>query len=297
MNIKYVTTLAIAALLAAPAAHAAQQIDQALNTGASPAVEVSNVAGKVNVTGWDRQEVKVTGTLENDEDEFEMSGDDKHVVIKVRPESGRQQNGKGARLEISVPKAASLDIQTVSADMNVKDVRGTQRLESVSGNVETMVFDEQLDLRSISGDAIINGSVGRGAVFAESTSGDVTARGLAGEFEAESVSGDLNIELRTAPRTRLNTISGDIDAVLLLVGDARLDVESISGDVDLRFTEPVNAAFDVESHSGKIDNCFGPKPERKSKYAPGTELRFTEGTGTGRVRIDTLSGEIGFCTR
>ena len=184
-------------------------------------------------------------------------------------------------LVITIPAQAG----SINKSISIGDGEEADGQSSVNGSI------------SIGAGAIINGSVGRGAVFAESTSGDVTARGLAGEFEAESVSGDLNIELRTAPRTRLNTISGDIDAVLLLVGDARLDVESISGDVDLRFTEPVNAAFDVESHSGKIDNCFGPKPERKSKYAPGTELRFTEGTGTSRVRIDTLSGEIEFCTR
>jgi DUF4097 and DUF4098 domain-containing protein YvlB len=292
----FVTT-ALAVLLLAPAAHAAQDIDQSLQTGPRPDVEISNVAGSVKVTAWDQQVVKVTGRIDNDKDRFEMEGDASRVVIKVRRESGHYKDDDGTRLDILVPAGASLEVNTVSADVSIDGVKGTQRLESVSGNIVSTVFDEQLDLRTISGDATITGSGGKARVFAESTSGDLRARGLASEAEANSVSGDLVLELGTVPHARFKSVSGDIDATLGLAPEGRLDVQSISGDVEMTFKEPVNAEFDVESHSGDIDNCFGPKSERKSKYAPGTELRFTEGDGSGRVRIDTLSGDIDFCKR
>jgi len=288
---------ALAAVLLAPAAQAAQDIDQSLQTGPRPAVEVSNVAGSVTITAWDQQVVQVTGRIEDDKDLFEMEGDAERVVIKVRRDSGRHKGDEGAKLEIRVPSGASLDVNTVSADVSVTGVKGAQRLESVSGSLEASVFDEQLDLRSISGDATITGSGGKGRVFVESTSGDVRARGLASEIEANTVSGDLVLELSTIPHGRFKSVSGDIGATLGLAREGRLDIESISGDVELTFKEPVNAEFDVETHSGDIDNCFGPKSERKSKYAPGNELRFTEGDGSGRVRIDTLSGDIDFCRR
>lgn len=289
--------MALAAALIAPAAWAAQSIDESLPTGPKPSVEVSNVAGKVTVTAWDQQLVKATGTIDNDQDEFEMSGDTQHVVIKVRRESGGDSGDKGARLEIRVPGGASLEVNTVSADIEVRDLKGAQRLESVSGNIDTAVFDEQLDLRTISGDAVIAGSSGKGRVFAESTSGDVKARGLAEEVEAKAVSGDLDLDLDSIPRGRFQTVSGDVTARLTLAPQGRLDVESISGDVDLTFGGPLDADFDVETFSGDVDNCFGPKSERKSRYAPGRELRFTEGRGGGRVRVDTLSGDIDLCKR
>jgi len=291
----HATTLAIALL--APAAWAAQDIDQSLQTGPRPAVEVSNVAGSVTITAWDQQVVQVTGRIDNDQDRLEMEGDAGRVVIKVRRDSGKYKGDDGARLEIRVPSGASLDVSTVSADVSVAGVKGAQRLESVSGSLDASVFDEQLDLRSISGDATITGTGGKGRVFAESTSGDVRARGLAGEIEANTVSGELVLELGTIPHGRFKSVSGDIGATLGLAREGRLDIESISGDVELTFEEPVDAEFDVETHSGHIDNCFGPKSERKSKYAPGEELRFTEGDGRGRVRIDTLSGAIDFCRR
>lgn len=295
MNIRY-AVIATSVLLATPAAQAVQNIDRSLPTGATPSVEISNVQGRVTVTAWDQQVVKVTGTIENDQTEFEFSGDQRHVVIKVRRESNKVHHSKDdAILDIKVPAGASLDINTVSADIDVQGVRGEQRLEAVSGEITTAAYDEQLDVRTISGDAVINGTGGKARVDVQSVSGGVTVRGVDGEVEAQSVSGNVELDLGTATRLSLETVSGNLKASLTLASDARLDAESVSGHVDVRFAKPVNGEFEFETFSGNIENCFGPKAERKSKYAPGTELRFTQGSGGARVSVDTLSGTISIC--
>lgn len=295
MNIRY-AVIATSVLLATPAAQAVQNIDRSLPTGATPSVEISNVQGRVTVTAWDQQVVKVTGTIENDQTEFEFVGDQRHVVIKVRPESGKShRNHDEAILDIKVPAGASLDINTVSADIDVQGVRGEQRLEAVSGGVTTVAYSEQLDVRTISGDAVVKGTGGKARVDVQSVSGGVTVRGVDGEVEAQSVSGNIELDLGTATRLSLETVSGNLKASLTLASDARLDAESVSGHVDVRFAKPVNGEFEFETFSGNIENCFGPKAERKSKYAPGTELRFTQGSGGARVSVDTLSGTISIC--
>lgn len=291
------TTLALAALLLAPVSRAAQDIDQSLPTGAKPSVEVVSPAGLVKVTGWNQNLVKVTGTLADEEDEFEMTGDADHVVIKVRRESGHHGRNERTELNINLPRDASLEVSTVSADIDVRELRGPQRLESVSGGIDTTVFDQQLDLRTISGNAVITGAAGRAPVFVESVSGDLRASGLNAEVEAQSVSGELVLELGRVPRARFQTVSGDVTASLGLGAQGRFDVETISGEVGLTLQQPVDARFDIETHSGDIDNCFGPEVQRKSKYAPGRELRFTEGNGGAHVRIDTLSGDVELCRR
>lgn len=296
MNMKHVA-IAIVAALAIPVAHAAQDIDRSLKTGASPSVEISNIQGKVTVTGWERQEVKVTGVIEHDKDELEFTADDKRVVIKVRPEKDRQMGRREARLEIKVPFASLLNAQTVSADIVVDGIRGTQRLESVSGDITTTVFDEALDLRTISGDAQVRGQGGKAGARLASVSGDLTARGLKGEVEARTVSGEMDVEVDGATRLGMKSVSGDVVARAGVAGAGRVEVETISGRVELSLQKPVDAEFDVGSHSGSIDNCFGPAPRRKSEHGPGLELRFTEGGGAARVRITTLSGNIGLCSR
>ena len=72
---------------------------------------------------------------------------------------------------------------------------------------------------------------------------------------------------------------------------------SVSGVITLKIKPPVNADFDIESFSGDIENCFGQKARDTSKYAPGSELNFTQGSGGARVEIETLSGEISVCDR
>ena len=295
MNIRY-AVIATSVLLATPAAQAVQNIDRSLPTGATPSVEISNVQGRVTVTAWDQQVVKVTGTIENDQTEFEFVGDQRHVVIKVRPESGKSHHEHDeAILDIKVPAGASLDINTVSADIDVQGVRGEQRLEAVSGGVTTVAYSEQLDVRTISGDAVVKGTGGKARIEVQSVSGGVTVRGVDGEVEAQSVSGNIELDLGTATRLSLETVSGNLKASLTLASDARLDAESVNGDIDFRFAKPVNGEFEFETFSGNIENCFGPKAERKSKYAPGTELRFTQGRGGARVSVDTLSGTISIC--
>lgn len=295
MNIRY-AVIATSVLLATPAAQAVQNIDRSLPTGATPSVEISNVQGRVTVTAWDQQVVKVTGTIENDQTEFEFVGDQRHVVIKVRPESGKShRNHDEAILDIKVPAGASLDINTVSADIDVQGVRGEQRLQAISGGVTTVAYSEQLDIRTISGDAVVNGTGGKGRIDVQSVSGGVTVRGVDGEVEAQSVSGNVELDLGTVTRLSLETVSGNLKASLTLASDARLDAESVNGNIDVRFAKPVNGEFEFETFSGNIENCFGPKAERKSKYAPGTELRFTQGSGGARVSVDTLSGTISIC--
>jgi DUF4097 and DUF4098 domain-containing protein YvlB len=296
MKIRY-AVIATSALLATPAAQAVQNIDRSLPTGATPAVEISNVQGRLTVSAWDQQEVKVTGTIENDETKFEFSGDQTHVVIKVRPKSGKSHGHDDAILDIKVPTGASLDVNTVSASIEVQGVRGTQELESVSGDITTAAYDEEVDVATISGDAVVNGTGGTARVEAQSVSGDVEVRGVNGELQAKSVSGDLDLDLGTVVRLELETVSGNVKADLTLADGARLAAESVSGEVEVRFGKPVNGDFDIESFSGDIDSCFGPKAERKSKYAPGSELRFTQGSGGARVSVDTMSGDISLCDK
>jgi len=296
MNMRQ-TAFASALMLAALPAAAVQNIDRSQATGPAPIVEVNNVQGKVTVTAWDRNEVKLTGIIENDKHTLEFAGDAGRVTIAVRPESKRYSFGRDddAILELRVPAGSILRVQTVSADIVAAGVRGEQRLEAVSGDVTTELFDQPLDVRSVSGDVDIRGSGGTGNVYAESTSGNVKARGLGGTLEAKSTSGDVDVELGVTQEVRLETVSGDLGARLTLAEGGRVDAQSVSGDVSLSFGKPVNGEFEIESFSGKVDNCFGPKATRKSQYVPGTELRFTQGSGNARVSLETLSGDVDVC--
>ena len=96
-------------------------------------------------------------------------------------------------------------------------------------------------------------------------------------------------------RAELETVNGNIVFKSALRDDGRLDIETVNGDVHVNFDGDVAARFDVETFNGDIDSCFGPKPERTDRYAPGLELSFVEGSGDGRVSVATLNGNVRIC--
>jgi DUF4097 and DUF4098 domain-containing protein YvlB len=288
---------AVAALCAvASPAGAGTPINQRATADPSGAVEISNVAGTVRVTGWDRNEVEVTGELREGTERLEFAVVDKVTRVKVIL-PGRANNVDDTDLVVRVPAASRLAVTTVSADIEVQDVTGAQRLQTVSADIRTEAAAEDVECKSVSGDVAVNGSGKKALVTITTVSGDAMALKVAGEVNANTVSGNLTLGLGETSRSRLRSTSGDLTMAAVLAADGRLDVESISGDVRLELHGPVNAEFDVTSFNGEIRNCFGPKAVSTSEYAPGKELQFREGQGTGRVRIKTLNGDISVCRK
>jgi hypothetical protein len=78
------TTCAIALLAALPGiAAAGEPINKRTSADPNGTVEVSNVAGSVTVTGWDRNEVAVTGELGDGTETLEFTKADKLTRVKV----------------------------------------------------------------------------------------------------------------------------------------------------------------------------------------------------------------------
>jgi DUF4097 and DUF4098 domain-containing protein YvlB len=291
---KRLSLAAVALLAAAPLAQAGTPIDKRVAADPKGMVEISNTAGTVKVTGWDRAEVEVTGTLGDGSErlDFTTTGTLTRVKVVLPNKSWHVEDSD---LVVKVPAGSSLTVNTVSADIGVQGVNGSQRLQSVSANVATQAGAEDVEVKTVSGDLTVAGTGQKGLLTLTTVSGDATVTRVSGEINGNTVSGDFRLGLGAVDRSRLRTTSGDLSIAAFLPNDGRLDIDSISGDVRIDLAPPVNAEFDVSSFSGDIRNCFGPKPARTDEYAPGKELRFTEGKGSARVRIKTLSGDVSVC--
>ncbi|MGI9237318.1 MAG: DUF4097 family beta strand repeat-containing protein, partial [Woeseiaceae bacterium] len=130
---KFVTAMA-GLLLTLPVF--AEDVDKTLDAAPDGHVDISNISGEVTVRGWSRDQVEVTGSLGRNVEEliFERDGDKITIKVKVPKRMG---HGIESDLHISVPQNSSIDVGAVSADIDVSDVRGEQRLHTVSGDVNT----------------------------------------------------------------------------------------------------------------------------------------------------------------
>jgi DUF4097 and DUF4098 domain-containing protein YvlB len=293
MNRLYLVT---AGLLLATAVQA-EEINETLDASATGDVDIYNTAGSVTVEGWSKNSVEVTGTLGEEVEKFifERKGDT--VVVKVKPKHGRSSGGRSrsSHITVRVPKGSSIDVATVSADIGVEGVEGEQDLESVSGDVVTSVFAAEIDAESVSGDVDATGRGEDSEADLSSVSGDVKARNLSGVLDLESVSGSVEVNGGSFSDADLESVNGRIDFKGGLQQGGDLDIETVNGKIVVDFTGSVSADIDVETFNGRIKNCFGPKPERTSEYAPGWELRFTEGGGEGNVSIASVNGGVTLC--
>lgn len=280
------------------AAHADRDIDRRVPADGVKEVSVSNLAGEVIVTGSDRRDVHVTGRLGEGAEELEIVKDGAILTIEVKlPDTGGRYRNADADLEIAMPAGLRLTVTTTSAEIEVSGVRGAQRLQSVSGDVETESWSEPVRMEAVSGDIRLKGHGEKASARLQAVSGDVTAEDLVGEVVGESVSGDVIIRDGRLDEGRFESTSGDVIVRAALAAGGRFEAETVSGDVEFMMAGEPDADFDISSFSGRIDNCFGPKPERKSRYAPGSELRFTHGGGQGEVRVKTLSGDVEICNK
>lgn len=275
---------------------AAEAVDQRIDAAPDGIVNVENTAGSIEISGWSRNQVEVTGELGDDVERLVFERDRDQVIIRVEAGNGRKRGrGIASDLVIRVPEQSSVHASGVSTDIDVRGVRGELRLSTVSGDIDSESFGAEVEISTVSGDLQVRGDGSTGYARFSTVSGDIDAANLAGELEATTVSGDLEIGGGTFRRFNSQTTSGDVDFRAGLAPDGRVDVETINGDLEFILTGEVSARFDIETFNGDIRNCFGPEPSRTSRYAPGRELKFTEGDGAGRVTVRTLNGDLRLC--
>ena len=258
-------------------------------------VEIVNVAGSIEISGWDQSVVEVSGTIGARIERVDVtSGDNRTTIRVVLPSGNHWDSDDDAHLKIRVPQKSALDVSLVSADLHVSGVSGRAHLQTVSGAIiGEGVGSAQVD--TVSGDVRL-ASHNAHDTQVKTVSGDLTLDGVDGEVRVTTVSGDAALTLGSLSRAQLETISGDMKVSGTLTADGQMNAESVSGDLQVEFAAQPEAEIDVQSFSGEIKNCFGPKPVEE-KYGPGSRLNFRSGKATGRVHLETKSGDVEICDR
>jgi hypothetical protein len=286
---------AVLALACMTSAHA-ESVQRKLEADPKGEVQITNVAGEVHVLGWDRNEVQVQAELGSDVERLDFRRDGRLTIIRVQL-NDEHHHGADTDLQVRVPRESAVNINTVSADQTIEQVRGFQKLQAVSGSIDTQIWSGECEATTVSGEVTVKANDAGAPLRINTISGDVRLMGGTRELDLSTVSGDLEVRVAELGRARIKTTNGTLDLSSKLARDARVEAEGINGEMRMMFEGAVDADFDIETFNGEIDNCFGPKAKSAHQYGPGNELRFREGGGTANVRIKTLNGEVQLCKR
>ncbi|NND44942.1 MAG: DUF4097 family beta strand repeat protein [Xanthomonadales bacterium] len=278
--------LALAAvLISAPVL--AEDLDITRSVKPDATITVINVAGEIEISTWDRDEVQLTGHTGSNA-KLEVTGNEHNLRFEVRQLKSRNRSDE-SELYLVVPVGASLVAESVSADITITGSRGEQvSAESVSGDVEVLAEAGRVELSSVSGDIVFNGSATRSS--GETVSGDIEFHGISGEVSINTVSGDARLEAGRVAVGKFETVSGSLELAMAVEDSGRLTVESMSGDVSLALPSGQAAEFRAQSFSGDIRSRFG-RVER-GDFGPGSHLKHIEGGGGASIRVESFSGDI-----
>ncbi len=286
--------LFVALLAFSASAGAATPINETRALDARGRIDIENIKGRIQVRGWDRPEVKIAGSLGEGVEKLVVEGDAQHLVVKVQyPKRGGWGGGKtgSSDLQLTVPIRAEVDIESVSADVDVSGVASSKlSVDTVSGDVYVAAAPSEVDVESVSGDLRL--TVNSGEVDAQSVSGNIVLRGrMNGNIKTETVSGNIDVVVNGEQVRELaaNTVSGSADVQTALSPKGEINLESVSGDLRLVLPKNVSAQVRGESFSGDL-KAPGAKIQ-KPEHGPGASFNTRYGNGDGEIRIETFSGD------
>ncbi|HEY3644735.1 MAG TPA: DUF4097 family beta strand repeat-containing protein, partial [Gammaproteobacteria bacterium] len=176
-----------------------RSVNETRQVKADADIRIDDLAGTVKVQAWDKNEVRISGTLGPQVQKLQIEGGETALDIKVvLPHHSNSDDDCDvcAELMIQVPRGARIEVSTVSADVEASGLTGQVQLGTVSGGATVSSTAARIDLRTVSGDVTVVGSAKGASISTNSVSGTVRISDVDGHVDAENVSGDTKVVSR-----------------------------------------------------------------------------------------------------
>ena len=178
-----VLLLLVTSLILASAASAfgQQRITRRYPAGKNVRLELRNLSGTITVETWDRDEIKLTATLESPSAKLAPRQSDGSVSVDVVGDNRGRSDIGDVNFTITVPASSSVDLETKRGNITVSNIQG--------GLVRAHVSSE--------GDIILSG-INAARVFASNTMGDIFFDGRfasSGTYEFKSSQGNITLRI------------------------------------------------------------------------------------------------------
>ncbi len=269
---------------------AGDKVDSTLDTSPDGVVEIQNIRGEIKVVGWDKNEVRVSGELDDLTEEFIFEKDGKVILVKIKMPHRNINRGDGSDLLIQVPNGNQVDFNGISTDVEIDAVKGGIEVRSVSGDVEVQNNLGVLIIGTVSGDIRISDSKGKAKL--DSVSGEIKADMDSSDVMANTVSGDIKLTLQKYKKLGASTVSGDIRVSGQMLDSGKARLNSVSGDLRINFSGPVNARASIHAGpGGDIQNGLS-SDKVKDIFPNQQKLIMTLGDGSGAIKASTVNGSI-----
>lgn len=231
--------------------------EKTISTESGKELITSLVAGGIEISTWDKNEVNVK-VYGNDEAEEKIifSAEQTSTGVKVE---GKQKDSKNfrnltIRVEIIVPKNYDLKLYSSGGNLSVKDITGkietntsggNIKINNTSGNLEAYTAGGNVSISISSGDIKVSTSGGKisvddfnGNLDVSTAGGDIVLTGKNGKIDASTAGGSIKLDYTGKNMgIDMSTLGGNIIASLPGDFDADADIGTLAGKITCDFAK------------------------------------------------------------
>ena len=157
-----------------------QTVSKRFPAGKNVHIELRNVFGTITVESWNRDEIRLSATLESPKAQVTPRQMDQNLVIDVMGDNRGRGDVGAVNFKLQVPVSSSVDLETKRGNIKVTDLSGGSVRAHVSteGDIElTNINASQVIAQNTIGNIFFDGEFSRGGTYEfKSTKGDISIR-------------------------------------------------------------------------------------------------------------------------
>lgn len=245
--------------------------DTVLRVGPGVTLILSNLSGDIEVTAWDRNEVRVQAEHDRTDRLVTELG---NGVLKLGV-SSREPSPAEVGWRLTVPVWLPLELSGMESEISVTGMRSSVRAQSVRGDVVIRSCQGPLQVNSVEGEVHVSDVSGN--VTASSVNNVVRIVRVIGPVDAQTINGDIQLEKLASPNVDASTVNGRVYFASPFQRRGRYAFASHSGRVYVGVPIDQHVNVTVSSFNGQVESSF-PMPLPAPKASPrGRSVRFMLG--------------------
>jgi hypothetical protein len=258
-------------------------------------VSVESFNGSVEVIGWDKDTVEVTGTKSASRrevmEQIKIDAISEPGYLRVRAIRPIERNCNcGAKFILRVPSKVVIErVETSNGSLRAENFDGPARMKSSNGSVK--LWRVNGDVEATTSNGSIEVSEFSGAATLKTSNGRVRADGIRGSFSADTSNGSIDVtieELDSGRPLNLDSSNGSITVALRKYNNNPITVHTSNSSINVRLPEGVNADVKASTSSGSISSDFDVVTRTSSK----NRLDGRLGNGGPLLDLSTSNGTV-----
>ena len=170
----------VTALCLSTATLAQQHLSKRYQTGKNVRVELRNISGTIVVESWNKDEIRLSATMESPNAHIVPKQMDESLIVDVMSDNRGRGDVGDVNFKLQVPVSSSVDLETRRGQISVSNIRGASVRAHVSteGDIElTNITAGQVIAQNTIGNIFFDGEFSTGGTYEfKSTKGDITIR-------------------------------------------------------------------------------------------------------------------------